>query len=126
VFARSSRINSTWGGNLADMVRARRFIEIIEEEDLGNHIGVMGDRLLGSLRAMAAETGAFTNVRGIGSLVAVTLPSGDARRALLERLFEREVLALPSGETAIRFRLPFVIQAEEIDELLGRLAASLG
>jgi L-lysine 6-transaminase len=126
VFARSSRINSTWGGNLTDMVRARRFIEIIEAEDLGNHIAAMGDRLVGGLRTMAAETGAFTNVRGVGSLVAVTLETGDARGALLGRLFEREVLALPSGETSVRFRLPFVIQAAEIDELLSRLAASLG
>ncbi len=32
VFNVSSRINSTWGGNLVDMVRCRRFLEIIEEE----------------------------------------------------------------------------------------------
>ena len=32
---------------------------------------------------------------------------------------------LPSGQTSIRFRLPFVIQAEEIDELLDRFEASL-
>ncbi|MBN9618656.1 MAG: L-lysine 6-transaminase, partial [Actinobacteria bacterium] len=30
VFAVSSRINSTWGGNLTDMVRARRILEVIE------------------------------------------------------------------------------------------------
>jgi L-lysine 6-transaminase len=36
VFHKSSRINSTWGGNLADMVRSRRILEIIEEDDLVN------------------------------------------------------------------------------------------
>ena len=30
----SSRINSTWGGNLADMVRSRRILEVIESEGL--------------------------------------------------------------------------------------------
>src|SRR5699024_2249939 len=30
----SSRINSTWGGNLVDMVRSARILEVIEEEDL--------------------------------------------------------------------------------------------
>ncbi|MDT5219051.1 MAG: L-lysine 6-transaminase, partial [Mycobacterium sp.] len=34
VFAVSSRINSTWGGNLTDMVRARRILEVIESEEL--------------------------------------------------------------------------------------------
>lgn len=125
VFARPSRINSTWGGNLADMVRARRFIEIIQEQDLAPHITAMGDRLMAGLRTMAAETGAFTNVRGAGSLVAVTMESGEARAAQLKRLFDKEVLALPSGPTSIRFRLPFVIQAAEIDELLARLRSCL-
>ena len=34
VFKKSGRINSTWGGNLADMVRATTYLEIIQEEDL--------------------------------------------------------------------------------------------
>ncbi len=34
VFAVSSRINSTWGGNLADMVRSRRILEVIEADEL--------------------------------------------------------------------------------------------
>jgi L-lysine 6-transaminase len=125
VFALSSRINSTWGGNLADMVRSRRFIEIIEAEDLGANVTSMGDRLLTGLRGLAAETGAFTSPRGVGSLVAVTLESGEARGALLGRLFENELLALPSGPVSIRFRLPYVIKAEEIDEILHRVAAAV-
>ena len=34
VFAVASRINSTWGGNLTDMVRARRILEVIEADGL--------------------------------------------------------------------------------------------
>ena len=125
VFAKSSRINSTWGGNLADMVRARRFIEIIEKEDLGNHIAAMGERLVQGLRSLARDTGRFTNPRGMGSLVAMTLESGEDRNGVLGRMFENEALALPSGPRAIRFRLPFVIKVNEIDELLSRIEASL-
>ena len=125
VFVMSSRINSTWGGNLVDMVRARRFIEIVEKHDLGSHIAAMGDRLVAGLRTLSRDTGAFTNVRGKGSLVAITMPSGDVRGAALGRMFDKGLLALPSGPTAIRFRLPFVIQAEEIDEILNRVEAGL-
>jgi len=125
VFEMSSRINSTWGGNLADMVRSRRFIEIIEKEDLGNHIAEMGDRLVAGLRVIATDSGGFSNVRGMGSLVAVTLEDGDTRNAMLGRMFDRELFALPSGPQAIRFRLPFVIKADEIDEILNRVQASI-
>lgn len=34
VFHVSSRINSTWGGNLTDMVRARRILEVVEQDRL--------------------------------------------------------------------------------------------
>ena len=34
VFAVGSRINSTWGGSLTDMVRARRILEVVEAEEL--------------------------------------------------------------------------------------------
>ncbi|MCD6501395.1 aminotransferase class III-fold pyridoxal phosphate-dependent enzyme, partial [bacterium] len=34
VFVESSRINSTWGSNLTDMMRSRKYLEIIEEDNL--------------------------------------------------------------------------------------------
>jgi L-lysine 6-transaminase len=125
VFSLSSRINSTWGGNLTDMVRCRRFIEIIEKKDLAGNVTEMGDRLIAGLRDIARSTEAFGNVRGMGSLVACTLPSREQRNAMLGRMFENELVALPSGPVAIRFRLPFVIGAAEIDEMLNRVAASV-
>src|SRR5215468_1884414 len=46
VFKISSRINSTWGGNLVDMVRSARYFEIIEEEDLVANAAAVGAHLL--------------------------------------------------------------------------------
>ena len=34
VFHGLSRINSTWGGNLTDMVQCARYLEIIQEDGL--------------------------------------------------------------------------------------------
>ena len=42
VFAVTSRINSTWGGNLTDMVRARRILEVIETDELFENAAAMG------------------------------------------------------------------------------------
>ena len=43
VFKVPSRINSTFGGNLVDMVRCTRYIEIIEREDLLENAARMGN-----------------------------------------------------------------------------------
>ena len=53
VFAVSSRINSTWGGNLTDMVRARRILEVIEAEALIERAGFA--RRAPAARARAAS-----------------------------------------------------------------------
>jgi L-lysine 6-transaminase len=125
VFALAGRINSTWGGNLVDMVRARRFIEIILEERLHENVAARGEQFLQGLRALGRERGSFTNVRGIGSLVAFTLESREARKDMLGKLFERKLLALPSGPRAIRFRLPFAMTSGEVDQALERVEECL-
>ena len=50
VFNVSSRINSTWGGNLVDMVRSRRILETIEAERLFENAADQGRYLLERLR----------------------------------------------------------------------------
>ena len=122
MFKIASRINSTWGGNLVDMVRCKRFIEIIEAEGLATNIARVGEVFVRGLRELAKERGHFTNVRGRGSLVAFTLATPAQRQELLNALYEKQVLALASGERAIRFRLPLVISEAEIGEVLTRIA----
>ena len=125
VFQMSGRINSTFGGNLTDMVRCHRFLDIIEAEGLGENAAARGAELLAGLRALARETGGFSNVRGVGSLIAFTLPAAAERDALMASLAAQKVMALKSGSSSIRFRLPLVIAADEIVELLSRVRAAL-
>ena len=125
VFVRSSRINSTWGGNLVDMVRCRKFIEIILNEDLAENVTARGAQLVDGLRSLARERGGLANVRGVGSLVAFTLESPAAREAMLAKLMEKRLLALRSGERAIRFRLPLVLSSGEVATALERVAECL-
>ena len=125
VFSLSSRINSTWGGNLVDMVRCRRFIEICEQEKLCGRVAESGERLISGLRQIAHRTGVISNIRGRGSLVAFTVETPERRGQILGDMFDHELIALPCGPSSIRFRLPFVIQPDEIDEILNRTEASL-
>ncbi len=125
VFQRSSRINSTWGGNLVDMVRCHRFLEIIETDGLADSIAARGCEVVAGLRELAKERGGFTNVRGMGSLVAFSMESPEARGALLGRLRDAGLMALPSGTASIRLRMPLIISADEIQQLLGMVAQAL-
>jgi L-lysine 6-transaminase len=125
VFRVPSRINSTWGGSLVDMVRSQRFIEIITEENLVQNVARQGQRFLDGLRALGRERGGFTNVRGLGTLVAFTLSTPAARDALLAALRTKHFLALSSGESSIRFRMPLNVSPNEVDLALERVAACL-
>ena len=125
VFKKSSRINSTWGGNLVDMVRSQRFLEIIAAEDLGKNTHARGEQMLAGLRSIAGESGAFSDVRGIGSLIAFTMETPEQRDKALSAFRDRGVLALASGEDSVRFRMPLVITADEVDGALERISDAL-
>ena len=122
VFAVSGRLNSTWGGGLADMVRSRRYLEIIERDGLIARAGETGAWFLGELTALAAKHPGMDNVRGRGLMVAFDLPDAATRDATLRRLLtEEHVLALPSGERAIRVRPALTITRAELRTALDAL-----
>ncbi|HEY3035072.1 MAG TPA: L-lysine 6-transaminase [Streptosporangiaceae bacterium] len=131
VFTVSSRINSTWGGGLADMVRSRRLLEVIERDRLFDQVTSTGSWLLAELQEVGGRfTGLVSNVRGRGLMCAFDLPGTGERDALLAILREQEkILLLPCGPRSIRFRPALTITTEELstglkglDRGLGRLA----
>jgi L-lysine 6-transaminase len=127
VFTVSSRINSTWGGNLVDMVRCRRILEIMAEEKLVENAKATGEFLLQKLNEVALEfPGKMTNVRGRGLFIAFDLPDGKTRgKALSCWLQKHNVMALPSGERAIRLRPPLTLTRDEAALGVQRLRAAL-
>jgi L-lysine 6-transaminase len=117
VFVEPSRINSTFGGNLTDMVRATRFLEIIEEEDLVGNARQLGAYLLHQLQALEGEMKGFvTSARGRGLLCAFDLPSPPVRDALRKAAYERGLILLGCGTQSIRFRPSLAITRDELDE----------
>ena len=116
VFAVSSRINSTWGGNLVDMVRSRRILEIIESDGLMTRAAKAGRYLLDRLADVAAEFPELVlDVRGRGLMCAFSLPSAEQRDELIGKLWDRGVIMLASGADSVRFRPALTVSREEID-----------
>jgi L-lysine 6-transaminase len=122
VFTVSSRINSTWGGNLTDMVRARRIFEVIEADGLIERAASLGEHLLEGLRSLAAKHDLISEVRGRGLMCAFTLPSAELRNAVITRLREDErVLVLGCGASSLRFRPALTVSADELDRGLAAI-----
>ncbi|MGB8652323.1 MAG: L-lysine 6-transaminase [Mycobacteriales bacterium] len=117
VFHVASRINSTWGGSLVDMVRARRVLEVIEADGLIARAGVAGQHLLGLLKDLAGRHEAVTAVRGRGLMCAFSLPGRGSRDAVLAALRDDEkVLLLGCGTRSVRFRPALTVSEAELDE----------
>ncbi|MFU8812774.1 MAG: L-lysine 6-transaminase [Balneolaceae bacterium] len=123
-FKVSSRINSTWGGNLVDMVRFDRILEVIEEDNLVDHAAATGSYLQQQLEAWADEEEHLRNPRGKGLFCAIDLPDSHSRDAVVKQCFENELMILGCGDRSVRFRPPLTIQQDELDRGLEILRKS--
>ena len=126
VFVESSRINSTWGGNLVDMVRATRILEIIESEDTCKQAATQGEYLMSGLKRIAQHDERMTNVRGRGLLCAFDLPNTELRDRFRAAAIEKGLLVLGAGQRAIRLRPPLSVKKAEIDHGLQLISDVLG
>jgi L-lysine 6-transaminase len=126
VFAVRSRLNSTWGGGLTDMVRARRILEVIESDGLFEHAAEQGHYLRARLDELADDfPGVVLHPRGRGLMCAFTLPTAADRDELLRRLWQRGVIVLPSGADGVRFRPALTVSRCDIDAAISAVRGAL-
>ncbi|MEO0289412.1 MAG: L-lysine 6-transaminase [candidate division WOR-3 bacterium] len=111
VFAESSRINSTWGGSLTDMVRATRILQIIDEEKLVENAKNVGEFLLDELKKI--ESKKISNIRGRGLMIAFDLENTEKRDKMFDKLFENGLFSIKCGEKSIRFRPPLNLSKDD-------------
>jgi L-lysine 6-transaminase len=120
VFAESSRINSTWGGCLTDMVRAQRIIETIVADDLLENAKVQGERLMSGLREMEAA-GLIGNTRGVGLMIAFDMPDGATRDRVVDAAYDQHLLVLACGPRSVRLR-PFLdVGTADVEEFFNKV-----
>ena len=126
VFRVGSRINSTFGGNLTDLVRSARYLEVIHEDGLVENARVVGDHLLRGLEALQRELGGLmTGARGRGLMIAFDLPTPAQRDAAHKKIVAGGLLLLKCGVRSIRFRPPLNLSAAEADTGLEILRRTL-
>ena len=128
VFRVSSRINSTWGGSLVDMVRSSKIMEIIDEDNLCENAAQMGQYLQDNLADIASRHPIMTNVRGKGLLTAFDFPDKETRDKFINLGLDKHVMYLGCGSKSIRFRPAHIIEKNHIDEgldILKNIVATL-
>jgi len=116
VFKVPSRINSTWGGNLVDMVRSTQILQIVDEDQLCENAEKVGVYLRGQLENLSHKFDQMTNVRGRGLLCSFDFPTKEMRNAFIGKGLENNVMFLGCGEKTIRFRPALCIEQKHIDE----------
>jgi L-lysine 6-transaminase len=116
VFNVPSRINSTWGGSLVDMVRATKILEIINEDNLCGNAEQCGNYLQSELIKLSEKYNIISNVRGRGLLTAFDFPDKTTRDTFIQNGLKDNVMFLGCGSHTIRFRPALIITKQHIDE----------
>ena len=122
VFAESSRINSTFGGNFIDMLRFQLVLEIIEKENLLENVQKQGAFLLEGLQKLQEEyPHLISNARGRGLMCAFDLPDTKMRNDFQEKLYEENVIILICGDQSLRFRPHLNVTQEDLQFALDKI-----
>ena len=122
VFKESSRINSTFGGNLVDMVRFTIYLELIEKENLIVKASENGAYLLSRLNSFQNKyNDLISNVRGRGLFCAFDLPTAEKRDNLITNMEKEGAIILGCGHNSIRFRPHLNISKNEIDQAISMM-----
>ena len=131
VFRTPGRIDSTWGGNLTDMVRSRRLLQLVEQTGAIANAATVGQHLLARLVELEqAWPKAVSNARGRGFVAAIDLATRELRSSVLTTLWgEEHVVAFGCGERTLRLRPALSMTADEVDagcDAMNRVLGRLG
>ena len=117
VFHESSRLNSTWGGSLVDMVRFTIYLEIIENEKLVQNASAVGEHLSSCLYTLQSDhDNLVSNARNRGLFGAFDLPDSDKRDKAINSISNEGAMMLGCGTRSIRFRPHLNITINELDQ----------
>jgi L-lysine 6-transaminase len=101
------------------MVRATRYLQIIEREQLVANAAKQGELLVAGLQRLAdRHPEQLANPRGRGLLAAFSAKSPERRKQIIERARELGLLLLACGPDSIRCRPALDVTSDEVTEAL--------
>jgi 4-aminobutyrate aminotransferase len=111
---------STFGGNPVCIAAALATMDILQREGIAN-AAKMGELMFERLRSWTQRFGIVGEIRGRGLMIGIEIvkdqqsrePAGAWRDRIVDLAFERGLLILGCGETAIRLAPPLVVNEHE-------------
>lgn len=124
--AGKSRINSTWGGNLVDMLRCKQILKAIGSGHLLKNAEEIGEYFLNGLRDLCKQfSDLIENPRGRGMVLAVDAISPYTKKSLWDAFYHEKLLCLTCGIKTVRFRPHLDLKKTDVNEALKRMANAL-
>ena len=114
---------STFGGNFIACAAAHAVLDTIENENLAERAGRLGERILDGLGKALRGDNRIKEVRGKGLMIAVEL--NEPVPGLVNAGLERGILINAIGDTIVRLLPPLNLTDEEADEVIARVAACI-
>ncbi len=116
-------LDSTWAGNLTDMVRFEQEMQIVRDEKLVEAVPEKSEKLVAGLKKLQADfPGLVKNVRDMGLYQGFTLASPAHKSLFLDQALElEELLLLGAGTDSIKLRPVLDVTLADIDLLLTKL-----
>ena len=112
---------STFGGNPLACAAALAVIETMQQEKLDERAARIGEYLTEGLRDALAGVAAVRDIRGRGLLIGIELKQ--PCKPLAQAALEQGLLINVAAENVIRLAPPLIIETEQVDRLIERLAA---
>jgi 4-aminobutyrate aminotransferase/(S)-3-amino-2-methylpropionate transaminase len=126
--AHDGAVGGTYVGNPVALAAAHAVLDVIDEEDLCERAGAIGEVMRSRMLAWQDRFPAIGDVRGLGAMLAIEIvrdratkePAADLAAAVIEAANERGLLLLKAGVhgNCIRVLCPLVIPDAELDEAL--------
>ena len=123
---------STFGGNPVSCRAALATIDLLQAEYMANATA-RGEQLRAGLRKLQQAIPDLGDVRGLGLMTAMDLvksptdpsPNPELREQVVQTAFQRGLLLLGCGESAIRFCPPLCVNSAQVDVALELLRGVL-
>lgn len=131
-FGARTRYFNTFGGNPVACAVGSAVLDVLEQEQLREHVADVGAHLAAGLRELSSRHELLGDVRAAGLFAGVDVvregqPAPDAADDIVNGLRDRRVLVSTSGphEDVVKIRPPLVFARSDADRLLAALDETL-
>ncbi|KAJ8318908.1 hypothetical protein KUTeg_003999 [Tegillarca granosa] len=120
------KIFNTWVGDPSKMVLLEAVVNVIKEQNLLSNVVTTGDYMMSELKQLQKKyPGLLTNLRGLGTFIAVDLPDASKRDKLLRDIRNKGINMGSLWDQSVRFRPSLIFQKHHVGILMDRLDSVL-